>query len=154
IVDQPNVEHTANCVRSVNGGSAVLQDVDVVDQPEGNGIQIDRITGKANRRQTTSVLQDQRFFGENTAQVNFHAAVTAIDDVFIDCRSSSGWQLLDKVSGATDSESRDVLLAVSIDRIWTDLFGSRNVRTSDNDFLNRDAGAVRCLWRRRCFLAK
>ena len=72
---------------------------DVVDQHERNGVEVDRITGKANRRQTTSVLQDQSFLSEKTAQVNFHAAVTAVDDVFIDCRSRSGWQLLDKVSG-------------------------------------------------------
>ena len=116
-VDQPNVEHTGDRVRSINGGSPILQDVDVVDQPERNGVEVDRITGKANRRETTSVLQDQRFFRENTAQVNFHAAVTAVDDVFIDCRSSSGWQLLDKVSGATDTESSDILPAVGIDRV-------------------------------------
>src|SRR5439155_22579346 len=99
LVDQPDVEHTGDRVRSVNGGSAILQDIDVVDQPERNRVEVDRITGKANRRQTTSVLQDQSFLSENTAQVNFHAAVTAVDDVFIGCRSSSGRQLLDKVSG-------------------------------------------------------
>ena len=69
----------------------------MVNQPERNRVQVDRITGEANRRQTTSVLQDQSFFSEKTAQVNFHAAVTAVDDVFIDCRSSSRWQLLNKV---------------------------------------------------------
>src|SRR5437588_12548900 len=33
-VDQPNVEHTGDRVRAINGGSPVLQDVDVIDQPE------------------------------------------------------------------------------------------------------------------------
>src|SRR5437868_12087552 len=126
-VDQPNVEHAGDCVRSINGGSAVLQDIDVINQPERNRVQVDRITGKADRRQTASVLQDESFFGEKTAQVNFHAAVTAVDDVLIDCRSSSGWQLLDKVSGATDTESNDILFAVGIDRVRADFFLSRNV---------------------------
>src|SRR5436190_8109802 len=92
-VDQPNVEHTGDCVRTINGGSAVLQDVDVIDQPERNGVEVDRITGKANRRQTTSVLQDQSFLSENTAQVNFHATIAEGERgyAFIDCRSSSGW---------------------------------------------------------------
>src|SRR5205823_13031476 len=97
-VDQPDVEHTGDRVRSINGGSAILQDVDMVDQPEGNRVQVDRITGKANRRETTSVLQDQSLFSENTAEVNRHAAVTAADDVAIDCRSCSRWQLLDQIS--------------------------------------------------------
>src|SRR5207253_1424091 len=112
-VDQPNVEHTGDCVRSINGGSAVLQDVDVIDQPERNRVEVDRITGNAHWRQTASVLQDQSFFRENTAQVNFHAAVTAVDDVFIDCRSRSRWQLLDKVSGGTHPKSGNIFLAVS-----------------------------------------
>src|SRR5207244_12521489 len=135
-------------VRAINGGSLVLQDVDLIDQPERNRVEVDRITGKANRRQTASVLQDQSFLSENTAQVNFHAAVTAVDDVFIDCRSSSGRQLLDKVSGATDTESSDILFAVGIDRVRTYFFGSRNVRTSDNDFFDGDARAIGWLRRR------
>jgi hypothetical protein len=31
LVDQPNVEHTGDRVRTVNSGSAILQDVDVVN---------------------------------------------------------------------------------------------------------------------------
>src|SRR5205823_561635 len=77
LVDQPNVEHTGDRVRTVNGGSAVLQDVDVVDQPKWNCVEVDCITGKANRGKPTPVLQDQSFLSEKTAQVNFHAAVTA-----------------------------------------------------------------------------
>ncbi len=121
-MDQPNVDHTGDRVRAINGGSPILQDIDMVDQPKGNGVEVDRITGKANRRETTSVLQDQSFLSENTAQVNFHAAVTAVGLVFIDCRSRSGWQLLDKVSGGTYSKPGNVLPAISIDRVGTDFF--------------------------------
>jgi hypothetical protein len=121
-VDQPNVEYTGDCVRSVNGGSAVLQDVDVVDQSKRNRVEVDRITGKANWGQTTSILQNQSFLGEDTAQINFHATITVVNDVFIDCGSSSDWQLLNKISGATDTESSDILFTIGIDRIWTDFF--------------------------------
>src|SRR5437868_11173746 len=126
-VDQPNVEHTGDCVRSVNGGSAILQNVDVVNQSERNGVQVDRIAGEADRRETASVLQDQSFFSEKTTQVNFHPAVAAIDDVFIDCRSRSRWQLLDKISRGTHPKSGDIFPAVGIDWVRTDFFGSRNV---------------------------
>src|SRR5438477_10351913 len=119
-VDQPDVEHTGDCVRAVNGGSAILQNVDVVNQSERNGVQVDRITGEAHRRETASVLQDQSFFSEKTTQVNFHPAVAAIDDVFIDCRSSSRWQLLDKISRATHPKPGNILSAVGIDRVRTD----------------------------------
>ena len=94
----------------------------MIDQPKRNRVEVDRITGKANRRQTASVLQDQSFFGEKTAQVNFHAAVTAVDDVFINCRSSRGWQLLDEISGVTNTESEDALPAIGIDRVRPNLF--------------------------------
>ncbi len=58
----------------------------MVDQPKGNGVEVDRITGKANRRETASVLQDQSFLSENTAQINFRAPIPAIGVVFIDGR--------------------------------------------------------------------
>src|SRR2546430_11769859 len=34
-VDQPNVNHTTDRVTAVNGGGAVLQNVDVINQPKG-----------------------------------------------------------------------------------------------------------------------
>ena len=125
-MDQPNVEHTRHCICSVNGGSAVLQDVDVVDQPERNCVEVDRITGKANWRETASVLQHQSFLGENAAQINFHAAVTG-SDVFIECRSCSSWQLLNKISSGTHAESRDVLPPIGVNRVRPYFFRSGNV---------------------------
>src|SRR6202040_2702559 len=62
--------------------------------------------------------------------------------------------LLDKVCSGTHAKPRDVLFSIRIDRARTDFFGSRNVRTGDNDFFNGDARAARRRRRRRCFLAK
>src|SRR4029453_13052097 len=65
-VDQPNVKHTTDRVTAVNGRSAVLQNVDVINQPKGKQVEVncrmekkvevDFVTGKAGRCQTTSVL--------------------------------------------------------------------------------------------------
>ena len=47
--------------------------------------------------------------------------------IFIDRRSSSHGQLLNKVSGTAHTEPFDVDLAIGIDRLWPDFFSSRNV---------------------------
>src|SRR6266480_6476470 len=72
-VNQPNVENSSDCVSAINGGSAVLQHVDVINQPNRKhvevdgatekGIEPDCITGKTVRRETPSILQDKGFFG-------------------------------------------------------------------------------------------
>src|SRR5437763_16370411 len=111
----------------LNSGSSKLQKLEEFNQYERNRVQVERITGEANRREPTSVLQDQSFFSEKTTQVNFHPTVAAVDDVFIDCRSSSGWQLLDEVSSRTYPKPGNILPAISIDRVRADFFGSRNV---------------------------
>lgn len=43
------------------------------------------------------------------------------------------------------AESSDILFAVGINRVRTYFFGSRNVRTSDNDFFDGDARAASSL---------
>src|SRR5437879_12659407 len=85
-VNQPNVKHTSDRVSAVNGGSAVLQHVDVINQPNRKhvevdcatekGIELDCITGKTVRRETPSILQDKSFFGTKTAQIDFRLAIT------------------------------------------------------------------------------
>src|SRR5439155_17088332 len=76
-VDQPDIHHTRNCITAVNGRSAILQNVDVINQPEGKQIEVngrskreiaaDVITGEAISRETASVLQHKRLLGEQTA---------------------------------------------------------------------------------------
>src|SRR5437763_10861141 len=136
----------------LNSGSSKLQKLEEFNQYERNRVQVDRIAGEANRRQTTSVLQDQSFFSEKTTQVNFHPAVAAVDDVFIDCRSSSRWQLLDKVSGGSHPKPGNILPAISIDRVRADFFGSRNVGTGHDHLDRRNNGLAGCLRRGRDIL--
>src|SRR5437660_12843132 len=76
-VDQPDIHHTCNCITAVNGRSAILQNVDVINQPEWKQIEVncrsereiaaDVITGEAISRETASVLQHKRLLGEQTA---------------------------------------------------------------------------------------
>ena len=40
LVDQPDVNHTTDRVTAVNGGSAVLQNVDVINQPKWKQVEV------------------------------------------------------------------------------------------------------------------
>src|SRR5204862_7671592 len=116
-VNQPNVKHTSNRVGAVNGGNAVLQNVDVINQPNRKhvevdcatekGIELDGIAGKTVRRETPSILQDKGFFGTKTAQIDFRLAITEGIYVFIDRRSANGGELLNKISGTAHTEPAD-----------------------------------------------
>src|SRR5439155_14815831 len=86
LVNQPDVKHATDRIASVNGGSAVLQNVDVINQSKRKQVEVHRriekeievdvITGKTVRREATSVLQHKGFFGKHTAQVDFRSAIT------------------------------------------------------------------------------
>src|SRR5437660_2033166 len=81
LVDQPDIYHTRNCITAVNGRSAVFENVDMINQPEGKQIEIngrskreiaaDVITGKAISCEAKSVLQDEGFLGKPTKQADF-----------------------------------------------------------------------------------
>src|SRR5438552_8812835 len=98
-VNQPNVKHTSDRVSDVNGGSAVLLHVDVINQPNRKhvevdcaaekGIELNCITGKTVRRETSSILKDKSFFGTKTAQIDFRLAITEGIYVFINRRSAN-----------------------------------------------------------------
>src|SRR5436190_23986688 len=98
-VNQPNVKHTSDRVSVVNGGSTVLQNVDVINQPNRKqvevdcatekGIELNCITGKTVRRETPSILQIKSFFGTKAAQIDFRLAITEGIYVFINRRSAN-----------------------------------------------------------------
>src|SRR5438094_836884 len=118
-VNQPNVKNSSDCVSAVNGGSAVLQHVDVINQPNRKqvevdcaaekGIELNCITGKTVRRETSSILQDKSFFGTKTAQIDFRLAITEGIYVFIDRRPGNYGRLLNKISGTAHTEPEDVV---------------------------------------------
>src|SRR4029453_1014416 len=136
-VNQPNVKHTSDRVSAVNGGSAVQQNVYVINQPDRKhvevdsatekGIELDCITGKTVRRETPSILQNKGFFGTKATQIDFRLAITEGIYVLIDRRSGNHGQLLNKVSSITHTEPFDIDPAIGVDRLWPDFFGSRNI---------------------------
>src|SRR6266478_6853230 len=152
-VDQPDVKYACDRICAVNGRSAILQNVDVINQPERNRVQVNgiigNITAKRDRCQTTSVLQHQSFFGENTTQIDFRTAIMAIGSVFTLCSSGNLGQLLKKVSHRPHTEPRDVLRPIGVNRVRTDFFRSRNVRTG-YDNLHDCSGSRVGRWRRGC----
>src|SRR5207244_10633099 len=135
--NNPNATYTTVRVSSANDVTAVLQNVDVINQPKWKQVEVHRriekeievdcITRKTVRRQTTSVLQNKGFFGKHTAQVDFRSAIAEVVYIFIDRRPSSRGQLLNKVSGTAHTEPCDVLPAIRIDRVGADFFSGRNV---------------------------
>src|SRR4029077_14192072 len=98
-VDQPNVNHTTDRVTAVNGRGAVLQNVDVINQPKWKQVEVHCTTEKSIEvvviasktigGETTSVLQHKSFFGSKTTQVDVCTTITDAVKVFIDRRSSS-----------------------------------------------------------------
>src|SRR4029077_9505281 len=96
-VDQPNVNHTTDRVTAVNGRGAVLQNVDVINQPKWKQVEVHCTTEKSIEvvviasktigRETASVLQHKSFFGTKTTQIDFRLAITDNIFVFIDRRS-------------------------------------------------------------------
>ena len=90
-------------------------------------IAADVVTGKAVSRDTPSILQDERFFGKKTTQVDFRSAIT--EDVYtvIDGGSGNHRQLLNKVSGIAHTEPFDIHPAIGVDRLWTNFFSRRDV---------------------------
>src|SRR5439155_13362350 len=156
-VDQPNVKHTTDRVTAVNGRGAVLQNVDVINQPKWKqvevhcstekSIEVVVIAGKTIRREPASVLQHKSFFGSKTTQIDFRLAITEGVYIFIDRRSSSHGQFLNKVSGTAHAEPLDIDLAIGIDWLGPDFFSSRNVRARDDNLLDYSASLARRLWR-------
>src|SRR5206468_12762290 len=137
--------------------SAVLQNVDVINQPKWKqvevhcttekSIEVVVIAGKTISRETTSVLQHKSFFGSKTTQIDFRLAITEGIYVFIDRRSGSRGQLLNKVSGTAHTEPLDIDLAIGVDRLRPDFFRGRNVRAS-YDNLERCSNRL-AAWLRR-----
>ena len=85
LVYQKDVDHTGHRVAAINSRGAILQDVDVIDHREGN--EIDVHPGDAGRGtcgnpaaatnygNAFSIDENQSFFGQQTAQIGYDAAI-------------------------------------------------------------------------------
>ena len=159
-VNQVNVDHARDRVRAVVGRGTVFQDVDVIDQPKRERVEVHRVAGETNVGETTAILQDESLLRSDAAQVDARAAVTTVGVVFVHARSGGRRDLLNQIRGTAHTKAGDVVAAISIDRIRPDFFRGRNIRTGDDDSLdfglgpgsrgaNIGAGGGSCRGRRR-----
>ena len=89
---QKNVDHTCHRIAAINGRGAILQDVDVINHWERNEIDVHpggagprrSRSSTANYGSALSIDKNQRFFGQQTTQVWYDAAISAIGDVLVD----------------------------------------------------------------------
>ncbi len=112
LVYQKNVDDTRHRIGAINGRGAILQDVDMIDHREWNQVDVHATSSAGAASESTStpdygspfsVDQHQRFFGQQTAQVGYDAAIPAIGDVLIDARSHLLGQLGHQVGGIADA---------------------------------------------------
>ena len=89
------------------------------------------------------------FFGEQTTQVGYDAAIPDISDILVNARAQLLRQLRQQVGCVAHAQSFDVFCAIGIHRVRTDFFSSRDVRTGNNHFLDGDARLTGGLWRGR-----
>src|SRR5438552_5152762 len=102
-VYQDDVEHTRDCVGSVNSGSAILQNFDAIDHRERNQVDV-----HANsiwiRRDAFSIHQDQGFLGQQAAKVGDNGPVTAIGDVLVDRSARLNRQFAEQIRLVNDAQ--------------------------------------------------
>src|SRR5207302_400447 len=87
-VHQKEVHHAGHGVSAVDGRGTILEDVDVIDHWERNEVNVYTRTGAGGAQRTSgetfAIYQNQRFFWENTAQIELHTTITTITDVEVD----------------------------------------------------------------------
>src|SRR5436190_17516637 len=92
-VFQEDVEHTGHRIAAVNGGGAILQDVDMINHWERNEIDVDpRDAGRGtcadpaaapNYCSAFSIDENQSFFGQQTTQIRYDAAIPPTNAISI-----------------------------------------------------------------------
>src|SRR5882724_8459633 len=139
---QKNVDHTRHRIAAINGRGAILQDVDVINHWERN--QIDVHPGGTGPSTSSapyygsalSIDENQSFFGQQTTQVGYDAAISAIGDVLVDGRAHLLRQLRDQVGCVVSAQFLNIFPAISIHRVGAYFFGGGNIRAGNDDTLH------------------
>ena len=71
-------------VSAVNSGGPIFQNIDMINEADGEGVDIHRVPGKSDRRKPSPVLQDQSFLGENSPQIHLGPAVSSVVVIFVE----------------------------------------------------------------------
>src|SRR5206468_3711438 len=121
-VYQKEVDHTRYGVRAIHSRGAILEDVDVIDKGEGNQVNVVTAANPAAAQRLTGVPfainQNQRLFGEYTAQVQFNGAGRlSVVEVLVGGTARLLWNDILQILGAPDTQSLDVLWPVGVHRV-------------------------------------
>jgi hypothetical protein len=144
LVYQKEVDHTGYRVRTINGRSAILQDVDVIDHRERNKINVHASAEPGNAQRTRgdafSINQNQSLLGQQTAQVELDSTVTTIAEATADVQVDGATRLLRQkrlqIGRIANPQLLDVCRSISVHRIWAGLFRGRNIGPSHNHALD------------------
>ncbi len=137
-VEQDEVDHTRDGVRTVNGASAIFQNFRAGKSTDRNRVDVREFKSAA------AIDKGEGICLADAAQIDERLAVTAVRIIFRGCVSDEGRQL----TQTFDRGIRTLLLqdfrGVNGDRQSRFRFRRRNVRTSHDDSL----GGGFCRWRR------
>ena len=80
-----------------------------------------------------SIDENQSFFGQQTTQVWYDAAIPAIGDVLVDGRAHLLWQLREQVGCVVSAQFLNIFRAIGIHWIRAHFFRGGNVRAGNDD---------------------
>ena len=132
-----DVDHARNGVSAVDGGGAVLQHVDALDDGDGDHVEVGRGVGaRASGDETTVVEENQRALDAKAAQIDLRRAIAVARPV--------GGRLVTReagIGGKPLEDGLDVDHARVLDRLGRDDVGGSNAgdvgaadaRTGDDD---------------------
>ena len=155
-VARDDVDHAADCVRTVDGRGAVFQDFDALDDRLRNDVEVERRNGAARTRRTRTLAvdQNQRAGVTATAKVDRLGADTAVCDEVLEGvvelgRARSQRRALQQRSGVDEAFERCGFGRDHLDRRGRCEFVARDERAGNNDlFLT---GFVNGFWGRYRF---
>ena len=141
-MSQKNVDHTCHRIAAINGRGAVLQDVNVINHWKRNEIDVHPSRAGPSTSATTnygsafSVNKNQSFFRQQTTQVWYDAAISAIGDVLVYARAHLLRQLRDQVGCVVSAQLLNIFPAIRIDWIRSYFFRSGDIRAGNDDTLD------------------
>src|SRR6266436_721027 len=144
LVNQEEVDHARDGVRSVHSRGAILEDVDVIDHRKRYQVDVRACTAPGGTQRTKgdplAVDQNQSLLWQQAAQVELNGAIAAVPDVQINSATGLLRNEFLKIGRIADAQFLDVLRTVRVHGVWARLFGCGNVRTRHDDAFDLSRG--------------
>src|SRR5437016_3559570 len=155
LVNQEEVDHAGDSIRSVHSRGAILEDVYVIDHRKRYQVNVRTCArpGGAQRTEgdTFAVDQNQSLLRQQAAQIELDCAIATVTDVQVNGSTGLLRNEFLKIGRIADAQFLDVLRTVRVHRVRARLFGCGNVRTRYDDAFDlsrgrRPTGRRRSLW--------